>query len=85
MSPRSAERAFEEASMTERLVSRLRSIVSRDDTAGSRSLSQSGKWHGQLQLELADAGGEVVLLEHIGAHCSRLGAQLEKASTTVDA
>ena len=42
MSPRSAERAFEEASMTERLVSRLRSIVSRGDTAGSRSLSQSG-------------------------------------------
>ena len=42
MSPRSAERAFEEASMTERLASRLQSIVSRDDTAGSRSLSQSG-------------------------------------------
>ena len=39
-------------------------------------------WHGQLLTFLQSAGGEVLLLEHSRADCSRLGAKLEKASAT---
>eukprot|EP00966_Prymnesium_polylepis_P107967 2500397-Prymnesium_polylepis.1 len=69
--------------MTERLASRLRSIVARDDTAGSRSLSQSDMGSCRLPAARArrrgggeDRGGAAGALRR--AHCSRLGAHSKR-------
>ena len=70
-----------------RVVSATRTTALSNSTthASVRNVRCDPGWHGQLLTFLQSAGGEVVLLEHSRADCSRLGAQLEKASATVTA